>query len=98
MTTVWSDVLFGECQTWIHDEAERRSCDLHLLTDIDVSWVADSVRYLPNERRSFFERCEAELRRRRRPYELVRGNWDERFVIAERAIERILNSSPPILG
>jgi NadR type nicotinamide-nucleotide adenylyltransferase len=91
-TTIWSEALFGECDLWIRDQADRRDYDLYLLMDVDVPWVADSVRYLPAERVSFFDRCEAELRRRGRRYEVIRGSWEDRFTRAVTVIERILRS------
>lgn len=89
-TTIWSDILFGECPAWVHDEAERRTYDLYLLTDVDVPWVEDIVRYLPDERRAFFDRCEAALASRNRPYVRISGSWEERFETARAAVERLL--------
>ncbi|MCI0529484.1 MAG: AAA family ATPase, partial [Nitrospira sp.] len=39
-TTIWSEILFGECPLWIREEADRRLYHLYLLTDIDAPWVA----------------------------------------------------------
>jgi NadR type nicotinamide-nucleotide adenylyltransferase len=89
-TTIWSDVLFGSCPQWIRDEACARPYDLTLLCDVDVPWVDDVVRYLPDERRSFFERCEEALRRHDRRYVVVRGDWDTRFEVARKAVARLL--------
>ena len=89
-TTIWSDVLFGSCPDWIRAEADRRGYELYLLTGVDVPWVADSVRYLPEERRSFFDRCRQELDRRGRSYVVLNGSWDERLATATAAVERVL--------
>ncbi|QRN98817.1 AAA family ATPase [Archangium violaceum] len=89
-TTIWSEVFFGECPEFIRQEAERRDYDLYLLTDVDVPWVADPVRYLPNERISFLERCENALRSRGRRYVKLSGSWDERFERAKEAVESLL--------
>jgi HTH-type transcriptional repressor of NAD biosynthesis genes len=91
LTTLWSRTLFGACAPWIEQQAEARTYDLTLLTDVDVPWVADPVRYLPDDRRPFFERCEAELRRLGRPYLVIRGGWDERLEIAVTAVQSLLN-------
>lgn len=90
LTTIWSDRLFGSCPDWIRDEAERRLYDLYLLTDIDVPWVADAVRYLPEDRRAFADTCERELVSRNRRFVRIGGDWDERFRSAVRAVEQVL--------
>jgi NadR type nicotinamide-nucleotide adenylyltransferase len=86
-TTIWSDVLFGECPEWVREEAERRTYDLYLLTDVDVPWVGDPVRYLPDERASFFARCERELQSRGRRYARISGPWEQRFEQARAAVD-----------
>jgi NadR type nicotinamide-nucleotide adenylyltransferase len=93
-TTIWSHVLFGECPEWIREEAVRRTYDLYLLCDVDVPWVDDVVRYLPQERRSFFERCRAELEARGRPYVEIRGDWDARQRRALEAVRALLDDGP----
>ncbi len=85
-TCIWSEALYGRWPEALAAAAERRY-DLTLLCDVDVPWVADPVRYLPNERASFFARCEQGLRTRGRRYVIVRGSWDERFAAARRAVD-----------
>ena len=86
-TTIWGDVLFGDCPPWIRAEAARRPYPLTLLLDVDVPWVADPVRYLPDERRSFFDRCARALDAHGRRWVRVGGSWDERFAAACAAID-----------
>ncbi len=95
-TLVWSEVLYGTCDPFVRQQAEKRSYDLYLLLDVDVPWVADVVRYLPQERRAFFERCRAELERRGRRHVHLRGSWDERWVRACEAVERLLSETPVV--
>lgn len=89
-TTIWSDWLYGKCDAWIEEQAEMRKYDLYLLTDVDVPWVEDVVRYLPEERKSFFDRCTQELSKRNRPFHIVRGSWEERFQSAVEAVDRLV--------
>lgn len=89
-TTLWSDALFGSCPEWIRAEAERRLCDLYLLNDVDVPFVADPVRYLPQGRRAFFERCREALESRGLPYVVLSGSWDERRQRAIEAVRRLI--------
>lgn len=86
-TRIWSEVMFDRSPAWIAQEARRRHYDLTLLLDVDVPWVGDTVRYLPEQRRSFFERCEAALRAHDRPYVVVRGSWEERWRTATAAVD-----------
>ncbi len=90
-TTIWSHWLFRSCPEWIQEQADRRDYTLYLVTDVDVPWVADQVRFLPEERRTFFDRCIEELERRRRNYHIVRGTWEERFQSAVQAIVRSMS-------
>jgi nicotinamide riboside kinase len=86
-TTIWSDVLLGRCPKWITEEASRRRYDLTLLTDVDIPWVADPVRYRPDDRASFLARCEEALRAAGRPYVRIQGSREKRLTLARRAIE-----------
>jgi HTH-type transcriptional repressor of NAD biosynthesis genes len=90
-TLVWSDVLFGTVPPAVREFADARAADLYLLTDADVPWVADPVRYLPGGGAAFFDRCRAELDARGRRYIVVRGTWEERFHAAAAAVEGLLH-------
>lgn len=89
-TTLWSNALFGRVEPWLEEAARAQRFDLTLLLDVDVPWVADVVRYLPDERRSFFERCERALREAGRTFVHVRGDWDARWAIAVAAVDALL--------
>ncbi len=89
-TTVWSDALFGDCPAWIREVARRRHYDLTLLLDVDVPFVADPVRYLPDERRSFFDRCARALDEHGRRYVVIRGAWEARMRAAHAAIDAMM--------
>jgi NadR type nicotinamide-nucleotide adenylyltransferase len=91
-TRIWSEILYGTCSDWVCCQANQRHYDLYLLLDVDVPWVADMARYLPENRQGFFARCRAELEARNRPYVLLQGVWDARFARACAAVERLLGS------
>lgn len=91
-TCIWSDFLFHRTDEWITEQAKKRSYDLYLLTDADVPWVEDPVRYLPNDRLNFMEKCEAALVSGNRPYVKLSGSWDERFRKAVAACEEFVKS------
>ncbi len=91
-TTIWSDILFGNCPQWIIDEADRRTYDLTLLLDIDVPWVDDNQRFFKEneQRQAFFERCRQALETRGRPYVMIHGDWNERKKQAIQAVESLI--------
>lgn len=91
LTVVWSEVLFGAVDPEVSRLAEARAADLYLLTDPEVPWVADAVRYQPEPRarRAFFARCREVLEARGRRYVVVQGTWEERTRIAEAAVAGI---------
>ncbi len=74
----------------VRELAQRRTYDLYLLLDVDVPWVADVTRYLPEDRSGFFNRCRAELEARGRRYVRITGSWEERFAQACAAVEAVL--------
>ncbi len=85
-TTIWSEVLFGDCPDWIRAEAAARRYDLYLLMNVDVPWIDDRQRYLPHARQSFFDRCRETLEVQDRRYVVIEGNWDERWKAACEAV------------
>lgn len=88
-TVVWSKFLYNECPKWIEQAAHERRADLYLLTDVDVPWVADVVRYLPEERKSFFDCCKATLEAIGANYVIISGDWEARFNTAVEAVESL---------
>lgn len=91
-TTIWSEVLFGDCPAWIRQEAQARTYALTLLLDVDVPWVDDRQRYLPHAREAFFGRCRAALEAAGRPYRVIRGGWSERMEQACAAVDGLLRA------
>lgn len=89
-TTIWSQVLFGNCPAWIQEESERRVPDLYLLLDVDVPWVDDAQRHLPHKRREFWELCRDTLASRGRNWVEVSGDWSTRLSTATQAVESLI--------
>lgn len=87
LTSVWSQFLYQRCHPWITETARSRNYDLYLLTDVDVPWVKDDVRYLPEDRQNFLELCEQTLIKENRPYVKLSGDWETRLATAIKAIE-----------
>ncbi|HEY7419020.1 MAG TPA: AAA family ATPase [Ktedonobacteraceae bacterium] len=91
-TTVWSNVLFGSCPSWLYEAANAMTYDLYLVTDIDVPWVDDSQRFFSDRRAEFLSLCLQALEQRNRPYTLISGTWDERLAKAILAVENLLQA------
>ncbi len=91
-TVFWSNFYFKKCPNWVEKEAENRKYDLYLLLDIDVPWVRDPQRPMPdiNERRRFFEWWKKELKRRKRPFVVIGRDWEKRFNLACKAVDELL--------
>jgi HTH-type transcriptional repressor of NAD biosynthesis genes len=89
MTCVWADMLVGHRDGIVerHDVA-----DLYLLCGVDVPWVDDGTRYFPvdDERRKFYEKCKQELIDRKANFVEINGSWDERLVLATKAVDKLL--------
>jgi NadR type nicotinamide-nucleotide adenylyltransferase len=49
-TVVYAEHYYGTAPSWITAAARERLADLYLLCDIDVPWVADTVRDAQHER------------------------------------------------
>lgn len=77
-TAIWSDQLGVERDPWF--EKYNETADLYFLTDIDLPWVDDGIRYWPDkERRQGFKlACINELERRNLKYILLSGPWEDR--------------------
>lgn len=85
-TTLWAKKLYGRCDPTIEQLARARFADLYLLCDVDVPWVKEVVRYLPEGRTEFFDQFETELRQRQLAYHVIRGSWEERWKVAIEAV------------
>ena len=95
LTVVWSEVMFGEAPAWLRDAARARRYELTLLCDVDLPWVDDFVRYLPEHRAGFAARCEAALRDAGRRYERVRGTGAARSELARAAVRALAREEEP---
>jgi HTH-type transcriptional regulator, transcriptional repressor of NAD biosynthesis genes len=93
LTVVWSETMFGESPGWLRDAARARRYDLTVLCDVDLPWVSDVVRYLPQERQAFFARCERALRDAGRPYLIIRGTGGDRGAPAHAAVQQLLTGA-----
>jgi NadR type nicotinamide-nucleotide adenylyltransferase len=91
-TKVYSEMYYnGYCPPQLEDFAELKTCDLYLLTNVDVPWVADTIRNKPKARQQQFETFEATLKKYKKPYHLIKGNQEERLQKAIQIVDKLLN-------
>ena len=90
-TAIWSDKLNIPRDPWFATYDE--TANLYFLTDIDLPWIDDGVRYWPDEAQSkaFKQACLEELTARSLPYILLSGSWEDRKARAIEATIRFLS-------
>ena len=79
ISKLWSNELFGKESPIIEEHIARQHFDHYLLLDIDLPWVDDIHRYRPDERESFFRKCEEQLVARGKSYTVIRGKNQQRL-------------------
>ncbi|HXK09658.1 MAG TPA: ATP-binding protein [Vicinamibacteria bacterium] len=95
-TAVYSRHYYGDCPTWIEDEAARRLGELYLLHHVDVEWVPDGhQREQPERRAELFERFRGTLLLLGATVADVHGPWDERRQRAVAAIDGLIAGRCP---
>lgn len=93
---IWSEFLYQQVDESIAQLANTRQYDLYLLCDVDVPWVEDKVRYLPNDRQNFHQLCEQKLIAGNRPFVKICGDWQQRLQLAIGAVQQLLNLNPSL--
>jgi HTH-type transcriptional repressor of NAD biosynthesis genes len=89
-TVIWSDVLHGRPNPNVTAVSAGREYALTLLLDVDVPWVADPVRYRPDNRGDFLDQCHTALTAAGRSYTLISGDFDSRTRTAIDTIRPLL--------
>ena len=90
---VWSEYVFGRCETWILDEIVRRKYNAYLLCNTDLPWANDPLREYPDAsvRDRLFNIYKDLLVNQSVPWVEVGGVGDERVQGAIAAVERLLH-------
>ncbi|HEY9701132.1 MAG TPA: AAA family ATPase [Allocoleopsis sp.] len=90
-TTIWSNWLFNDCPEEIFFLAKEKKYELYLLTDIDLEWQSDNVRYFPEKRKEFLADCIDCLESNNRKYSIISGKGEERIKNAINVISMQVN-------
>jgi NadR type nicotinamide-nucleotide adenylyltransferase len=89
---VWSEFVFGKCDSWILEQIVARPYDLYLLCNTDLPWVKDELREYPDmeSRTRLFHIYKQILSSQQVPWVEIRGSYKQRFEIASKAVEPFL--------
>jgi HTH-type transcriptional repressor of NAD biosynthesis genes len=90
MAVVYGTFYYGGVSDEIRAAAAEHRVDLDLVLDVDVPWIPDAQRDMPQRREEMRDLCMRTLAAHGRRYTLVRGTWDERRQTARRAVDRVL--------
>ena len=88
-TVVYCNHYYGQCADWITKAASDRRPDLYLLLDIDVPWIPDDVRDRGTRREEMQQLFRTAVAASGAPYTVIRGTWDERMRMAQRAVDAL---------
>src|ERR1700723_1766827 len=90
---VWSEYVFGRCETWILKEIAARHYDGYLLCRTDLPWGDDPLREYPDLaiRERLFHIYKDILINQEVPWAEVGGEGDDRLTNAIEAVERLLH-------
>jgi len=98
MIAVYSELLFGDASLYAAADAAHRTCDLTLLTALDLPWQADGLqRDGEHVREPVDARVRAALQRIDHPFAVVAGRGEARTEAAWRALGKAFGAvaSPP---
>jgi len=92
ITKVWFEEVFNRVPHWLDEGIRTAQFDLVLLCAPDIPWIPDTVRENGGEdREKLFERYRQELVEYDLEWELITGNGENRFLLAEQIINRKLD-------
>ena len=88
---VWSEYVFGRCETWILKEIAARHYDGYLLCRADLPWADDPLREYPDlaTRERLYHIYKDILINQAVPWAEIGGQADERLQNAIKAVERL---------
>ena len=90
---VYSEYYYdGFCPKFIEKEAIKNKYSIYLLTYVDTPWEEDILRDQPHNREEMFTIFEAELQKQGFPYQILKGNLEERFSRATKIIDGLLEN------
>ena len=91
---VWSEFVFNKCDNRILNKIVQNDADLYLLMNTDLPWVKDELREYPDNktREKLFQFYKEEMVEQKKPWHIISGQGNERFINAVKAIEEYINN------
>jgi len=88
---VWAEARYGRCHRNILESIAQSTCDLYLLTYIDINWEDDPLREhsQPEERYYFYNQYRDIVINSGIPWADIRGTHQQRLDTALKAIESL---------
>jgi HTH-type transcriptional regulator, transcriptional repressor of NAD biosynthesis genes len=77
-TQIYSRHYLGVVPEILYEYEKKISYHHYFLLDIDVAWVPDGLRDLPHLRKEMMDTFRMELKKRKLPYTLIQGSFEER--------------------
>ena len=89
---VWSEFVFGRCDSWILDQIGKRQYDAYLLCKTDLPWVKDELREYPDlvSREKLYHIYRDILINQSVPWAEIGGQEQQRLEAAIAAVEKLL--------
>lgn len=87
---IWEELVFGKIHDFLIEEIANESDHLYLLTYPDIPWESDPLRENPENRLELFELNLSLIKKLNRPYQIVKGNYQERLQNALKAIDHLI--------
>jgi len=91
-TGIWHERYMGHRSPEVEVVGAVRTCDLYLLTDVDIPFVQDGTRDGEKIRNWMHERFDQKLKQRRVPYLVISGGPERRLELATEACDRLLTA------
>ncbi len=92
-TSIWHEILFGDCPEWLENEAGKGHYDITFMMDTNTEWVDDIHRYSLETQSFFQQRCIEKLELHKRKYITLSGDWSEKFDTACLHIDGLYSNS-----
>lgn len=94
VTEVWAEIYKVQCPDWIVEVNHQRHYDHWLLLNPDVPWERDSVRHYQEIRNWHFQRLNKELSKRKLPFTVISGTYEERIDICKKLVAGLIQKPP----
>ncbi|MFM1945745.1 MAG: hypothetical protein RL207_28 [Bacteroidota bacterium] len=86
---IWSEYRYQMVSTFIREAYEKQFFDHYFLCAPDIPWEQDPLRENPSNRQELFELYEAELKKMKRPFTVLKGTLLDRQKVVNVTLENL---------